>query len=116
MEAILREWPVGRLRVADRGLREGILFNMIANPVSGKIYVSNTDAQNLTRFEGPGTISTTVPTSTTSSPIHPTVRTGNATGTPSRTNTPSAMLDASVPGCRVSAMGRRCSSCTWCIT
>lgn len=30
MEAILREWPVGRLRVADRGLREGILFNMIA--------------------------------------------------------------------------------------
>jgi exopolyphosphatase/guanosine-5'-triphosphate,3'-diphosphate pyrophosphatase len=30
MEAILREWPVGRLRVADRGLREGILFNLIA--------------------------------------------------------------------------------------
>ncbi len=30
MEGILREWPVGRLRVADRGLREGILFNMIA--------------------------------------------------------------------------------------
>ena len=30
MDAILREWPVGRLRVADRGLREGILFNLIA--------------------------------------------------------------------------------------
>ena len=30
MEAILREWPVGRLRAADRGLREGILFNLIA--------------------------------------------------------------------------------------
>ncbi len=31
-----------------------ILFNMIVNPVTGQIYVSNTDAQNLTRFEGPG--------------------------------------------------------------
>ena len=29
---------------------------MIANPVSGKLYVSNTDAQNHVRFEGPGTI------------------------------------------------------------
>jgi YVTN family beta-propeller protein len=29
-----------------------ILFNMVANPVSGKVYVSNTDANNLTRFEG----------------------------------------------------------------
>ncbi len=32
-----------------------ILFNMIVNPVSGKVYVSNTEANNLTRFEGPGT-------------------------------------------------------------
>ncbi len=32
-----------------------VLFNMAAHPVSGKIYVTNTDAQNLTRFEGPGT-------------------------------------------------------------
>lgn len=30
------------------------LFNMVANPVSGKVYVSNSDAQNTTRFEGPG--------------------------------------------------------------
>ena len=29
LEAICRIWPVGRLRVADRGLREGILFNMM---------------------------------------------------------------------------------------
>ncbi len=29
-----------------------ILFNMITNPVSGKVYVSNTDANNKTRFEG----------------------------------------------------------------
>ena len=35
MEAILREWPVGRLRVADRGLREGILFNLIAEDRRG---------------------------------------------------------------------------------
>jgi DNA-binding beta-propeller fold protein YncE len=31
-----------------------ILFNMIANPVSGNVYVSNTESQNLTRFEGAG--------------------------------------------------------------
>ncbi len=29
LEAICRIWPVGRLRVADRGLREGILFTMM---------------------------------------------------------------------------------------
>ena len=32
-----------------------ILFNMAVNPVSGKVYVTNTEANNLTRFEGPGT-------------------------------------------------------------
>ena len=31
-----------------------ILFNMVVNPVSGKVYVANTEAQNLVRFEGPG--------------------------------------------------------------
>nr|WP_240480303.1 hypothetical protein [Enhygromyxa salina] len=30
------------------------LFNMIVNPVSGKIYVTNTEARNHVRFEGPG--------------------------------------------------------------
>jgi DNA-binding beta-propeller fold protein YncE len=30
------------------------LFNMIANPVSGTLYVSNTNAVNNVRFEGPG--------------------------------------------------------------
>ncbi|SME99406.1 exopolyphosphatase / guanosine-5'-triphosphate,3'-diphosphate pyrophosphatase [Tistlia consotensis] len=29
LEAICRTWPVGRLRVADRGLREGILFTLM---------------------------------------------------------------------------------------
>lgn len=31
-----------------------INFNMAVNPANGNLYVSNTDAQNLTRFEGPG--------------------------------------------------------------
>src|SRR5204862_108244 len=29
-----------------------VLFNMIVNPVSGKVYVANTDAKNEVRFEG----------------------------------------------------------------
>jgi exopolyphosphatase / guanosine-5'-triphosphate,3'-diphosphate pyrophosphatase len=29
LDAICRTWPTGRLRVADRGLREGILFNLM---------------------------------------------------------------------------------------
>jgi YVTN family beta-propeller protein len=40
------------------GFRAGVgtvLFNMAVNPVTGTIYVSNTDAQNHVRFEGPGT-------------------------------------------------------------
>jgi DNA-binding beta-propeller fold protein YncE len=32
-----------------------ILFNMAVNPTSGKLYVSNTEAINEVRFEGPGT-------------------------------------------------------------
>ncbi|MDX2052560.1 MAG: hypothetical protein SFV15_09230 [Polyangiaceae bacterium] len=31
-----------------------VLYNMAVNPVSGKVYVSNTDARNEERFEGPG--------------------------------------------------------------
>ena len=31
-----------------------VLFNMVANPVSGKVYVTNTEARNEVRFEGPG--------------------------------------------------------------
>ena len=34
-----------------------VLFNMVTNPASGAVYVSNTEALNLTRFEGPGTLS-----------------------------------------------------------
>jgi YVTN family beta-propeller protein len=30
------------------------LFNMATNPANGELYVSNTDANNLQRFEGPG--------------------------------------------------------------
>jgi DNA-binding beta-propeller fold protein YncE len=36
-----------------------VLFNMAVNPVSGKVYVSNTDALNDVRFEGPGTYAAT---------------------------------------------------------
>ena len=32
------------------------LFSMATNPVSGKVYVANTDSQNHVRFEGPGTL------------------------------------------------------------
>ena len=38
LEAICRSWPVGRLRVADRGLREGMLLELMAedgNPITG---------------------------------------------------------------------------------
>src|SRR6185436_17927294 len=31
-----------------------VLFNMVTNPVSGKVYVTNTEAVNEVRFEGPG--------------------------------------------------------------
>ena len=31
-----------------------ILFNMVVNPVSGKVYVTNTELPNHVRFEGPG--------------------------------------------------------------
>jgi YVTN family beta-propeller protein len=37
-----------------------VLFNMITNPVTGKIYVTNTEARNETRFEGPGTVAASV--------------------------------------------------------
>jgi DNA-binding beta-propeller fold protein YncE len=37
-----------------------ILFNLAVNPVSGVVYVSNTEARNEVRFEGPGGCSTTV--------------------------------------------------------
>lgn len=37
-----------------------VLFNMAVNPVTGSVYISNTEANNLTRFEGPGLHSSTV--------------------------------------------------------
>jgi hypothetical protein len=36
------------------------LFNMAVNPRNGAVYVSNQEARNVVRFEGPGTRSTTV--------------------------------------------------------
>ncbi|WP_437476134.1 hypothetical protein WME75_25750 [Sorangium sp. So ce1014] len=46
------------LRPGPAGFFTGVgtvLYNMAVNPVNGAIYVSNTDANNLDRFEGPGT-------------------------------------------------------------
>jgi DNA-binding beta-propeller fold protein YncE len=37
-----------------------ILFNMITNPVTGKVYVSNLESINHVRFEGPGTTAAAV--------------------------------------------------------
>jgi DNA-binding beta-propeller fold protein YncE len=35
------------------------LFNMIVNPANGKVYVTNTEARNHVRFEGPGSFADT---------------------------------------------------------
>lgn len=40
-------------KVAYKGVGS-TLFNMVTNPVSGALYVTNTEANNMTRFEGPG--------------------------------------------------------------
>jgi len=37
-----------------------VLFGLLVNPGSGKLYVSNTEARNEVRFEGPGVLGTTV--------------------------------------------------------
>ncbi|HEY8493875.1 MAG TPA: hypothetical protein VIN04_08275, partial [Myxococcota bacterium] len=44
--------------VADWSGVGTILFNMAVNPMNGKVYVTNGDAQNHVRFEGPGTFVT----------------------------------------------------------
>jgi exopolyphosphatase/guanosine-5'-triphosphate,3'-diphosphate pyrophosphatase len=36
LAAICRLWPVGRLRVADRGVREGILFGLLTNGAAAR--------------------------------------------------------------------------------
>jgi DNA-binding beta-propeller fold protein YncE len=49
--------PIPELLPGSDGYFTGVgttLFNMIVNPVSGKVYVTNTDARNHVRFSGPG--------------------------------------------------------------
>lgn len=49
--------PMPALMPGDDGFFAGVgttLFNMVVNPVSGKVYVTNTEARNHVRFEGPG--------------------------------------------------------------
>ena len=36
-----------------------VLYNMAVNPLNGKVYVTNTEARNLSRFEGPGSFAGT---------------------------------------------------------
>ncbi len=54
MEAMLRVWPVRALRVADRGLREGILATLIAEDIIGE---RNLNAMNGSANATPGTVS-----------------------------------------------------------
>jgi DNA-binding beta-propeller fold protein YncE len=60
------------------------IFNMVVNPVSGKVYVTNTEARNEVRFEGPGTIASTVQGRLAESRI--TVLSGTSTVTPRHLN------------------------------
>lgn len=49
--------PMPELLPGADGFFSGVgttLFNMIVNPVNGKVYVTNTEARNHVRFEGPG--------------------------------------------------------------
>ena len=38
LSAICRQWPVGRLRVADRGVREGILMSLMTGTAPDSVY------------------------------------------------------------------------------
>ncbi len=38
LSAICRQWPVGRLRVADRGVREGILMSLMSGAAPDRVY------------------------------------------------------------------------------
>ncbi|WP_276204324.1 hypothetical protein [Enhygromyxa salina] len=54
--------PVPALLPGDAGFFAHVgttLFNMIVNPVNGKVYVTNTEARNHVRFEGVGTFADT---------------------------------------------------------
>ena len=51
LEAVCRRWPVGRMRVADRGIREGLLYGMI-------------------REDQAAGVSTTIPDPTSEQPRH----------------------------------------------
>ena len=55
--------PLPDVLPGDDGFFAGVgttLFTMIVNPVSGSVYVTNTEARNHVRFEGPGEASSTV--------------------------------------------------------
>ncbi|HET8726790.1 MAG TPA: hypothetical protein VFO41_04680, partial [Alphaproteobacteria bacterium] len=41
LEAICRAWPVGRLRIADRGVREGILMDLLLAKPHSPRYIAD---------------------------------------------------------------------------
>jgi exopolyphosphatase/guanosine-5'-triphosphate,3'-diphosphate pyrophosphatase len=43
LEAICRTWPVGKLRIADRGLREGLLMEMM-HPAAVRVAAARASA------------------------------------------------------------------------
>ena len=44
LSAICRQWPVGRLRVADRGVREGILMSLMSGTAPDQVYLRRSPA------------------------------------------------------------------------
>ncbi|MGH6893303.1 MAG: Ppx/GppA phosphatase family protein, partial [Dongiaceae bacterium] len=44
LSAICRQWPIGRLRVADRGVREGILMSLMTGTAPDSVYLRGVPA------------------------------------------------------------------------
>jgi exopolyphosphatase/guanosine-5'-triphosphate,3'-diphosphate pyrophosphatase len=53
LSAICRLWPVGRLRVADRGVREGILMSLMMGTAPDNVYPGTTMASVAARNPSP---------------------------------------------------------------
>jgi exopolyphosphatase/guanosine-5'-triphosphate,3'-diphosphate pyrophosphatase len=47
LSAICRQWPIGRLRVADRGVREGILMTLMTGTAPERVYCRGLNGTHL---------------------------------------------------------------------
>ena len=47
LSAICRQWPIGRLRVADRGVREGILMSLMTGTAPDSVYLRGVNGTHL---------------------------------------------------------------------